>query len=576
MDAPETVQRSPSASLSMDALKRIHRACEDFEAAWRAGQSPHVETILEGWAEPDRAYLLQELLALEIELRRDRGEVPEPAEYHARFPADPFAVSSAFSAIDTVKTPVARRIDSPPLPQFGGYELIEEIARGGMGVVYKARQVRLNRVVALKMILSGQFASESERRRFLQEAELAANLDHPNIVPIYEVGAHDGRHYFAMKLVDGGSLAREAPRFREDPRETARLLAKVARAIHFAHVRGFIHCDLKPSNILLDAAGQPHVTDFGLARKLEGDSTLTATGAVLGTPGYMAPEQAAGGRREITSAADVYGLGAILYELLTGQPPFRAPTVMETVMLVLEREPPPPRQIEPDVSRELERICLTCLEKSPKDRYASADALADVLERYLRGEEIADPSVPQRLRRWTRREPELVARLGALLLMAVFTQYNYWYVSETPDPWLHYRVQAALALWAGLSVLYQLVLRHGRWDEYARCASAATDVIALTTVLSMLDAFGTNLVVGYPLLIAASGLWFRVPLVWLTTGLAVAGYAWLTFEAAYRPIATPRPNYSNIFIAALFVTGFVVVRQLKRILAISSYYEKRP
>jgi eukaryotic-like serine/threonine-protein kinase len=576
MDAPETVPRSPSPTLPMDALKDVHRVCEEFEAAWRGGKGSRVESALEGWIDPARSYLLQELLALEIELRRERGDAPEPAEYQGRFPADTSAVSLAFSAMDTLKTPVQSRVWEAPRPQFGDYELIEEIARGGMGVVYRARQLRLNRVVALKMILSGQFASEGERKRFLLEAELAANLDHPNIVPIYEVGAHEGRLYFAMKLVNGGSLAREVSRLCDDPRETARLLATVARAIHFAHERGFIHCDLKPSNILLDASGQPHVTDFGLARKLSEDSTLTATGAVLGTPGYMAPEQAAGARRQITSAADVYGLGAILYELLTGQPPFRAPTVMETVMLVLEREPAPPRQIDPGVSPELERICLTCLEKSPKDRYPSADALADALERYLRGEEIADPSIPQRLKRWTRREPELVARLGALFLMAGFTQYNYLYVSETPSPWLHYRVQAVLALWAAISVLYQSILRRGRWAEYARCAWAATDVVALTSVLSILDAFGTDLVVGYPLLIAASGLWFRVPLVWLTTILAAAGYAWLTFEAAYRPIPLPRPPYANIFLSALFVTGFVVVRQLKRILAISSYYEKRP
>ena len=573
---PTTPMPSTAPDISLDALKNIHCLCEDFEAAWRAGRPPRVESLLEIWNEPERSYLLRELLALEIELRRDRGEAPEPAEYHKRFPEDVSLVSSAFAAVETIAAPASRHVHETPQAQFGGYELIEEIARGGMGVVYKARHLRLNRVVALKMSLAGQFASEAERKRFLQEAELAANLDHPNIVPIYEVGTHDGRLYFAMKLVDGGSLAREVPRLRADPQSTARLLAQVARAIHFAHARGFIHCDLKPSNILLDASGQPHVTDFGLARKLDGDSTLTATGAVLGTPGYMAPEQAAGARREITSAADVYGLGAILYELLTGRPPFRAPTVMETVMLVLEREPAPPRQLVPDVSRELERICLTCLEKSPKDRYPSADALADALERYLRGEEIADPSIAQRLRRWTRREPELVARLGALILVSGFTQYNYLYVTLSPDRWLNYRVQGVLALWAVLSVVYQVVLRRGRWEEYARCAWAATDVVALTSMLSMLDAFGTDLVVGYPLLIAASGLWFRVPLVWLTTALAVAGYAWLAFDAAFRPTPLPRPHYTNIFMSALFVTGFVVVRQLKRILAISTYYEKRP
>jgi serine/threonine-protein kinase len=245
-----------------------------------------------------------------------------------------------------------------------------------MGVIYKARQVSLQRDVALKMILSGPLASPIERERFRLEAEAVANLDHPHIVPIYEVGEHEGQPFFSMKLIEGGSLARQVPRLVAEPHAAARLLVKVARAVDAAHQRGFLHRDLKPSNILLDAQGQPYVTDFGLARRVERESGLTRTGTIVGTPSYMAPEQASGRRGMLTAAADVYSLGAILYELLTGQPPFRAATVMETVVQVLEQEPTPPGRLRSGVPRDLELVCLRCLEKAPEARYGSAAALA--------------------------------------------------------------------------------------------------------------------------------------------------------------------------------------------------------
>jgi serine/threonine-protein kinase len=377
-----------------------------------------------------------------------------------------------------------------------------------------------------------------------------------------------------MKLVDGGSLCDEVDRLRDDPRAAARLLARVARAVHYAHKRGFVHCDLKPSNILLDAEGQPYVTDFGLARRVEGESALTVTGAVLGTPSYMAPEQASGERRQVTAAADVYGLGAILYELLTGRPPFRAGTVMETVVQVLEREPAPPSQLHPGVPRDLEAICLRCLEKSPRDRFESAAALADALDGYLRGDEFGGTSLWQRLRRWTRREPELVSHLGGLALIMVLTQFNY-YVGPIRRTRLHYTVQGVFALWAVVSVLCQALLRRGIGTRLAPYAWAATDVVALTAVIRILDAFESHLVVGYPLLIAASGLWFRVPIVWFTTGLTLAAYALLDVDMLVRRHDYIHRQYPNICLAALAVTGFVVARQVRRIRALSTYYENR-
>jgi hypothetical protein len=254
--------------------------------------------------------------------------------------------------------------------------------------VYKARQVSLNRLVALKMILAGQLASPQDVQRFRTEAEAAANLDHPNIVPIYEVGEYEGQHYFSMKLIDGGSLADRVASFVADPRAAVRLLATVARAVHFAHQCGILHRDLKPANVLLDRTGAPYVTDFGLAKRVAGDSSLTSPGAIVGTPSYMPPEQASSKKR-LTTACDVYALGAILYELLTGRPPFRGDTPLDTVLLVLEKEPESPRALNPRLDADVAEICLKCLRKEPAERYPSAAALAEDLEHWVAGEPLS-------------------------------------------------------------------------------------------------------------------------------------------------------------------------------------------
>jgi len=313
---------------------------------------------------------------------------------------------------------------------FGDYQIQSELARGGMGVVFRARQVSLNRPVALKMIAAGQLATPSQVQRFRIEAEAAARLDHPNIVPIFEIGEHRGRHFYSMKLLEGGSLAE---RRIEDVRQVAALIAKVARAVHYAHQRGVLHRDLKPTNILIDSLGEPHITDFGLAKLFEEDTTLTQSISVLGTPAYMAPELASGKAAQATTAADVYSLGAMLYHLLSGQPPFAAENVPALLRKIAEDEP---RVIGRGVGRDLQVICLMCLTKDPMRRYSSAQALANDLERWLAGESIqARPaSPPEKLWRWCRRKPALAA-LWCGLLLALFAGvvgvFSQWRRAET-------------------------------------------------------------------------------------------------------------------------------------------------
>ena len=330
----------------------------------------------------------------------------------------------ANAAPDTKKA--ARAVEL--LGELGDYELLEEVGRGGQGVVFRARQKSLNRTVALKVISLGQWASKAHLKRFRLEAEAAASLEHPGIVPIHEVGERDGSCYFSMKFVEGGQLDEVVRRVPMSIRQAAELIAKVARTVHYAHEHGILHRDIKPGNILLDAKGEPHLTDFGLARLVETESTITRTLEVLGTPSYMAPEQAVGNNAAVSSATDVYGLGAVFYQLLTGQPPFAGGTTYETIKLLLDTEPRQPRLLNPKIDRDLSTICLKCLEKDPKRRYSSALALAEDLERWLKHEPILarHTGIFTRGKKWVRRNPTSALLAASLVALAAAVGWIIW------------------------------------------------------------------------------------------------------------------------------------------------------
>ena len=484
----------------------------------------------------------------------------------------PSAEDEATQTFELASTQTARPPAAPGAAtrRFGDYELLEEIARGGMGIVYKARQVSLDRIVALKMILAGELASDAEVGRFRAEAEAAANLQHPNIVAIHEVGEVNGQHYFSMDYVEGRSLAdvvRDGPL---PPRKAAEYCEAIARAVHYAHAHGTLHRDLKPSNVLLDAADQPRITDFGLAKREGSDVSLTVTGAVLGTPRYMSPEQASGsGIVEVGPTTDVYSLGVILYELLTGRSPFLGESPIDTIRRVIDTEPDPPRRLDRSIPRDLDTICMKCLEKDPARRYASAQDLAADLRRYLDGEPIvARPLGPiGRLRRWARGRPALAVTLAAL---AIFYASHLFCMQVLGVPGeaggFHRFVTGLVVVWLVGAAAFQHLARRPRVGAAAVYGWAAMDVVLFTGLLLAGDGPRSTVLVGYLLLVAGSALRFRVALVWLVTGLSIAGYIGLVLDAHWHRPHLAAPLRAVLpFLVSLVVTGLIAHLVLRRI-----------
>ncbi len=469
-------------------------------------------------------------------------------------------------------TPALNVRPSDGLGVFGKYDLLGEVGRGGMGVVYKARQRDLNRIVALKMILASEWASAEEIRRFQAEARAAARLRHRNIVAIHEIGEQLGRHFFAMDFVEGETLAAIVARGPLAPEKAARWMVSIAQAVEHLHSQGIVHRDLKPSNVLIDSAGEPVVMDFGLAKIFDSEDGATRSGAILGTPSYMSPEQAAGRNSLITTRSDVYSLGAMLYEMLSGRPPFREATPLDTLVQVIEGEPTLLRQLVATIPRALELICLKCLEKDPARRYASAAELAADLTRFLQGEPVeAHHGGPwQAVERWVRRQPNLAVHLAAISCVLVIVQVRYW-LTET-DPVAHALVMFVLGLWWLMSIVWQQLLNRDRWPTLARIGTIVGDVALLTAALVLSGWTNGTLLVVYPLLIAASGLWFRVSLVWLTT---------LAAEAAFAALLMLQPNLRDpwhhplIVAIVLLMTGAATAFQVNRVRALSRFYERR-
>ena len=541
---------------------------------------PEALELLDGYLEqlqagerPDRAALVARRPDLAVAVAMiEKLEGFAPASSAAAYPAVAKRPSNFDPTLDVWPEPDV-------LPRtFGQYELLSEIGRGGMGVVYKARQPTLDRIVAVKMILGHHLASAEHVRRFQIEARAAARLRHPNIVPIHEVGQLHGQHYFVMEHIDGESLAQRLSRGPLDLPAAVRLLTDVVRAVEHLHQQNIVHRDLKPSNILLDGEGRPYVTDFGLAKIFGAGTDATTTGVIAGTPSYMAPEQATA-HTEIGPGADVYSLGAILYELLTGQPPFHSDNPLDTLMDVLGGEPERPRKLNPKVPLGLELICLKCLAKSPDDRYASAAALADDLQRFAGGEPLAvrPPTVVRRLWSWTRRQPALALRLGALSVFYAVEWFNYLNVAAGVTAEFHWRMSAIIFIWAAASILLQQFLGSYRWSVPARFVWGLLDGVSLLVVLLVADGVASPLLAAYPLLIVGSGLWFRVRFVWFTSVAALVSYGILVADFYLR-----RPYLGEhfdvgvdrhvIFALALVVEGAAVAYLVDRVRTLSTFY----
>ncbi|MDA7979576.1 MAG: serine/threonine protein kinase [Pirellulales bacterium] len=552
---------------------------DDYLCRIQAGELVDRHAFLE--AHPELASLFDFVEKLEdLALVSSDDPVPPDASGASSIPtigSSAVPPKSAAASVPSDASSSSISVAKPPR-DFGNYEILSEVGRGGMGIVFRAKQKTLERVVAIKIIATS-LASHEQVRRFHLEAQAAAKLRHPNIVSIHEVGELYGQHYLAMEFVGGPSLAERLQAGPLEVDEAAVLLSAIARAVDHFHSHGVLHRDLKPSNVLLDEAGTPHVADFGLAKFFESNDR-TDTGVVAGTPSYMSPEQAYGRSADLGPASDVYSLGAILYELVTGRPPFRGENNLLTLLQVRDREAELPSRLNPKIPRDLELICLKCLEKSPDDRYQSAAGLAEDLEHYLRGESITAKAwgTTHRLWRWARREPALATRFAGVGLFYLVEFANF--VRDAVDATFHITVTGVLAAWIIASFFLQRRLRPPTDHQplSTQAAWCATDVLALSCVLAIAGGVTSPAVLAYPLLIVSAGLWSRVRLVWLMTTLTTVAYGVLVLQFyTTRQQVDFDTDYDRhvYFVLSLAICGCLTAYHVWRVRVLTQYYSRR-
>lgn len=502
-----------------------------------------------------------------------RIELSEFFEVHDQFTNSSNKLTFAKTGTQVSMRPIGESSITTNPPQFlGDYEILDEIDRGGMGVVYKARHQKLNRVVALKLIRSGELASEEEVQRFMSEAEAAAALNHPCIVPIYEVGAINGLVFYTMAFIEGKSLSELVKEQALDAMEAVRIVRKLCSAVAYAHSQGIYHRDLKPANVLVNSEGMPIIIDFGLAKVANHDDSLTATGQILGTPAYMTPEHAAGKAKHIGPAADVYALGAILYFLCTRQPAFSGPTPFDVLIQVLDKRPPRPSKVNKSLDKSLDVVCLKSLEKKPAERYQSAKELAVDLEKILTGEPIDGPqeSSLEKLRKWWQREPILAAHtlgIGATTVVVVL----FYLIRGESSELFYYRV-GLLLIWLSLSFFLQSWVNIAQWTHVAIFSWLAIDVTIYTSLIAFASPPRSMLLIGYPMMIVASALYYQRRFTVTKTLLCIVGFGILGG-------LFPKEDFNKLDFIAIFMIGLVVislcmVAMINRVRGLSRFYEE--
>ena len=579
----------PNCESDFLLLSRISPICDAFESEFQRGSEPLIEDYLIKGQVTDRKELLFELLKLDLEYRQALGKSISLPEYLARFPNEEECVRSIFNEAETIdsdpiKTQSPKRAANDLPKRLCNYELLEVLGQGGMGVVYRAVQYVGDvpiREVALKLVRIDQWFGVADSRssqliaRFREEACNAAQLEHPNITRVYDVGQIDGLDYFSMQLIAGTDLSQLMKSRPLSFTKIAETLIPVAYAIAFAHARGIVHRDLKPSNILLDLQGKPYIADFGLAKSTSSSSDLTHTGQILGTPGYMAPEQAAGEYRHVGPSADIYGLGGLLYFCLTAQAPFVAANILDALVQVLERDPIPPRILKPTVPRSLELICMRCLEKKAEDRYATPMEVAEDLDRFLNGlpTQAQAPTIIEHLRRFGRRSPVISIHLGALGLTLLLGQIEFAMGNGLGlEP--HLQASFVMLAWIAMSVICGSLTGSKKLESIAAIFWLCADAVFLTAVIAMLSNV-TNppgaLLIGYPMIVVGGGMFFQARMVILVTIASM-----LSFVGLLVLESDPSSPFRNaVFLILLACIGICSLHHVRRFRRLNDYVESR-